>query len=105
MKTRILLPSVVLLCGCMNTPQCAPPGCEHPVSIAYRKVEQFRDGLALEKAQWRSEHDTTELRLIHAHGHAKATTACVKDTAGRVKSGVFHRVRRAWWCARPRWCR
>ena len=106
--TRLVMPltAAVLLAGCMNAPQCAPPGCEHPVAIAYRKVEQFRDGLALEKAQWRSEHDTTELRLIHAHNHAEATADCVKQTAHRTKTHVFGGVRRAWWRIRPRWfCR
>ena len=101
----ILATILAVTTGCMHSPQSASPGCQHPIAIAYEKVEQFRDGMALEKAQWRSDHDTTELRLIHAHGHVKQTTQCVKNTTHCVKSRVFSKVHRAWWHIRPRWCR
>lgn len=85
------------MAGCRSAPQHAVPGCPHPLAAAFCKVEQFRDGLALEKAQWRTDDDTTELRLMHAKGQAARTTACVdahvKHAAHHAKVGTKRTLR------------
>ena len=85
--------AVAVSSGCHCYPQQAVPGCPHPMQAAFCKIENMRDGLALEKAQWRTEDDTTELRLQHAHAKVKQTKHCVdahakhavRQTAATVK--------------------
>ena len=76
-RLTLSIAAAFALAGCRGVPQHAVPGCPHPLQVAFCKIENMRDGLALEKAQWRTEDDTTELRMQHAHAHAKATKHCV----------------------------
>lgn len=84
--------SLPLTVGCLNVPQHPVEGCVHPVAYTFERVEDLRDGIAMEYGQARFEDDTNELRIDMAKSHVAAKTAPAR---GRLHNFLYG--------PKPRW--